>query len=170
MNSHAADSDRLTIWVREHGAALFGFLLRSVGDRALAEDLAQETFARAWQHRARYHEAGQQRAYLMRIAAHLVRDHYRRPQVVRLFDSDAAEPPAMDDSPPAQFEQAELEAELREALDGLTPAQRQTLLLRYYGKMTFEQIAEALGAPLGTVLSHARRGLASLRKLLVSEV
>jgi RNA polymerase sigma-70 factor (ECF subfamily) len=167
MNRKPDDADRLSRWVREHGQPLFGFLLRSVGNWALAEDLTQEVFARAWRHREAYQEIGQERAYLLRIAARLVRDHYRRPALATLVqDPEGAEPLTAESAPSAMLEQAETEKELNEALDRLSPAQRQTLLLRYYGEMSFEEIAQVMQIPLSTALSHARRGLSGLRKML----
>jgi RNA polymerase sigma factor (sigma-70 family) len=56
------------------------------------------------------------------------------------------------------------------ALDRLSPAQRRVLLLRYYGQMSFAEIADVVGCPLSTALSHCRRGLLALRKLMVGNV
>ncbi len=63
----------------------------------------------------------------------------------------------------------ESEAALRVALESLSDAQRRTLLLRYYGNLSFDEIASEMACPLGTVLSHCRRALATLRRLLVEE-
>jgi RNA polymerase sigma-70 factor, ECF subfamily len=49
----------------------------------------------------------------------------------------------------------------------LSPLQQRVLLLRYYGQLGFAEIAEIIGCPLNTTLSHCRRGLESLRKLLI---
>jgi RNA polymerase sigma factor (sigma-70 family) len=60
----------------------------------------------------------------------------------------------------------EIREQLSAALGELSEPQRRVLLLRFYGDLTFEEIAEALDCPLGTALSHCRRGLLALRKLL----
>jgi len=52
-------------------------------------------------------------------------------------------------------------------LASLSPPQRRALLLRYYGDLSFAEIAAIMGCPLGTALSHCRRGLLKLRELLV---
>ena len=57
-------------------------------------------------------------------------------------------------------------SEIRLALDRLPAAQRRVLLLRYYGEMTFQEIADQLDCPLNTALSHARRGLSKLKEYL----
>ena len=62
--------------------------------------------------------------------------------------------------------QAEAERHLAQALTTLSPAQRRVLLLRYYGHLSFEEIADILGCPLNTALSHCHRGLTALRKVL----
>ena len=59
---------------------------------------------------------------------------------------------------------------LHAALDRLAPMQQQVLLLRYYGQMDFQEIADTLQTPLNTALSHCRRGLETLRRLLVETV
>ena len=58
---------------------------------------------------------------------------------------------------------------LAAALEALSEPQRRTLLLRYYGNLEFNEIAEQLGSPLNTVLSHNRRGLLALRQLLAEK-
>ncbi len=59
---------------------------------------------------------------------------------------------------------------LTAALDRLSPAQRRVLLLRYFGQLSFADIATTTGLPLSTTLSHCRRGLETLRKLLVEKI
>ena len=172
MSGLPNDADRLTQAVREHGQAVFGFLVRSVRNHALADDLTQDVFYRAWRKRESYQETGQQRAYLLQIAARLVRDHYRRKPMLGLVDADGVAVELVDTSQPtpiAKVAQSETERELNEALSALTPPQRQALLLRYYGNHSFEEIAQTMCMPLSTALSHARRGLLALRKLLVEE-
>ena len=63
----AADSERIAVWVREHGAAVRGYLRAILGRDDAVDDLFQEVFARAWQGRLRYEERGHARAYLLQI-------------------------------------------------------------------------------------------------------
>jgi RNA polymerase sigma-70 factor, ECF subfamily len=76
------------------------------------------------------------------------------------------EPASSCELPPESFEKHEGQEELTRALDGVTSVQKRVLLLRYFGDLSFEEIAETVGCPLGTALSHCRRGLLTLRKLL----
>ena len=65
--------------------------------------------------------------------------------------------------------QSEAAQRLNAALAQVTPIQQRVLLLRYYGQLTFEQIAEALSCPLNTALSHCRRGLEMMRRQLAED-
>jgi RNA polymerase sigma-70 factor (ECF subfamily) len=164
-------SDRLARWVRDHAAAVRGYLIGVVRRPDLADDLLQETFQRAWQARDRYEDRGTDRAFLLRIADRLAIDHCRRSH--REINVDEAtwqkvEPAADNQSPLDELRTSESNQDVAAALDRLTVNQRRVLLLRYFSDMPFEQIAVELECPLGTALSHCRRGLQALRKLLTT--
>lgn len=166
------EHERLTVWVRLHGAAVLGFLTGMVRERALAEDLIQEVFCRAWQARGRYCDTGRERAYLLRIADRLACDHVRRRKREEPLNANGehlVERAGREGPPWQRMVQAENERLLTAALDALSEPQRRTLLLRYYGDLEFSEIAEQLGIPLNTVLSHNRRGLSALRQMLVEK-
>ena len=166
------DAQRLTQWVADHSAAVYGFLLGATGDRAAAEDLLQEVFFRAWSARQAYCERGQARAYLLTIAHRLAADRVRRGRRrERQIDPGQWQlvEPADSRTPAEELTRTENESRLLAALAELSPPQRCAILLRYYGQLSFEQIAATMQAPLGTVLSHCRRGLDALRRLLVTE-
>jgi len=167
------DEQLFADWVCEHGKAVRGFLLAMVRRPDVADDLSQEVFCRAWQARSRYREQGTARAYLLRIADRLVCDHGRsRKWQINLDEDgwgrhDPSDPAA---GPLAALVLVEETSQLAAALDRLSPAQRRVLLLRYYGQLSFADIAAMTGLPLGTALSHCRRGLETLRKILVEKV
>jgi RNA polymerase sigma-70 factor (ECF subfamily) len=164
-----SSDDRIARWVREHGRAVRGYLLAMVRRPDVADDLMQMVFERAWRARDRYRDEGHERAYLLRIADRLVVDRSRRLGLELNVDEAVwreVEPAADLEAPPEQLARLETSQQLSAALDRLTPAQKRVLLLRFFGDMTFEEIAAALGCPLGTALSHCRRGLIALRRLL----
>jgi len=166
------DQQRFAAWVCDHGSAVRGFLLGMVRDAGRADELTQEVFCRAWQARQRYQETGAARGYLMRIADRLACDTARgRQPVVHLDDSGwrQVEPASRDAGPEAMAMRAEQAALLAAALDALSDVQRRVVLLRYFGQMSFAEIAAALAAPLNTVLSHCHRGLQTLRTILSSD-
>jgi RNA polymerase sigma factor (sigma-70 family) len=78
------------------------------------------------------------------------------------------EPAAQTVLPLDQIAAGETSDELSAALGQLTQSQRRVLLLRYFSDLTFEEIAGTLGCPLSTALSHCRRGLAAMRKLMTT--
>ena len=159
----------LSQWLCDHGSAVRGYLLAMVRRPDVADDLLQEVFRRAWQARGRYEETGAARAYLLKIADRLVCDMGRRNKPVVNLDSSGwehASPEARQSTPDARIQREESKHQLEEALEELSPAQRRVLLLRYYSDMSFAEIADALDCPLNTALSHCRRGLQAVRKVL----
>lgn len=165
-----SDANRLTEWVRDYGRAVYGYLFALTRRSDLAEDLTQDVFRRAWQARGQYCEQGSPKAYLLRIADRLVIDFSRRKRLEIHLDEDgwrAHQPPAIGSAPEDGLALAESIRRLHANMDSLSPPQRRVLLMRYFGDLDFESIADQLEAPLGTVLSHCHRGLAKLRKLMV---
>ena len=167
------DETRLADWCREHGPAVRGYLRAITGRTDTAGDLTQEVFCRAWQARRAYREQGHARAYLLRIADRVACDHGRkkRPEV-NLDGGDwrQVEPAGTEHEPDDAVAQAQAGRRLATAMGRLSDAQRRVLLLRYYGQLSFAEIAETMNCPLNTALSHCRRGLLALRGLLVENV
>jgi RNA polymerase sigma-70 factor (ECF subfamily) len=132
----------------------------------------QDVFVRAWESRGRYAELGKPRAYLLRIADRLAMDRARRSgreRAVGIEHWQNIEPATAEQEPLPALLSEENRRQVAEALGALSEAQRRTLLLRYYGELEFSEIAELLDCPTNTVLSHARRGLLALRRLLVEK-
>ena len=114
-------------------------------------------------------ETGSARGYLLKIADRLACDQGRRKKPVVNLDSTGWEqvsPQARQSTPEMRLEREEAKQQLEQALQELTEMQRRVLLLRYYSEMSFAEIAEALECPLNTALSHCRRGLQAVRKVL----
>ena len=166
---NSGDAERLAAWVREHGRAVRGYLLALLRRPDVADDLAQEVFYRAWRGRERYQEQGHARAYLLRIADRVACDRISRqkPQT-NLGDEvwDVPEPADGRDDPAARALGVEAIQRLDAAMAALTPTRKRVLLLRYYGQLSFQEIADEIGCPLSTALSHCHRGLALLRQQL----
>jgi len=164
--------------LRRHRAPLFTFLLRMLGDRERAEDLAQETFlrivkgAQAWEHRARF------QTWLFTIARNLCVDQSRRDRFRRADSLDAQGPddePAMVDSVPGReidpsrgAESARLRPVLQRALLSLPAEQREVFILREQAGVPFREIAEIQGVNENTVKSRMRYALEGLRKALAA--
>ncbi len=158
---------RFTEWVKEHGPAVRAYTWAALRDGHEADDLVQELFRRCWEQWDRYQEMGSPRAYLIRIADRLVVDRLRSFQrQTPLPEDDLPGLGQWRDDPANRCEQDEACSAVRQALDQLTALQRRVLLLRYFGQMSFAEIAAHMDLPLNTVLSHCHRGLKNLRKLL----
>lgn len=134
-------------------------------DLAEAEDVAQETFLKAWLALPRYQESlGSLRAWLCRIAINTARDAHRRERPVQELDEQIM------DSQSNPSEQAEISARssaVRRALDQLPAASRAALVLREYEGLAYAEIAAALGIPIGTVMSRLSFARSRLRELLI---
>ena len=131
---------------------------RVLGDRAEAEDVAQEALARAYLAWRRI--AGYADAWVARVATNLAIDRWRRR--VRAVPA----PPAEGSHDPQLAERVDL---LR-ALRALPRRQREVVALRYLADQSEESVARALGCSVGTVKTHASRGLAALRDRLGTPV
>ncbi len=148
----------------EHAPALRNFLGARCRDADLTADLMQELAARLVTAAPRLDPSsnGRLRGYLFRIAASVWHDHLRRELVRRrgahvLLEDDRTTPPA--DAP---LLERELRTAVRRAVDGLPRAQRDVVRLRHERGLTFQQIADRLRRPLGTVLTQMRAALARI--------
>lgn len=168
--------------VAVYSPRLYGYLLRLVGRPDDAEELLQEVFLRLVRSMATYRHDGQLTAYLFRIATNVVRDRYRRRQVRphQVSESESAgdddesgglsDQVAGDEPEPGQSMRERERAEaLNAALARLPEEQRQVILLRHFSEMPFNEIADLLGCPVGTVLARAHRGLKRLREMMDDE-
>jgi RNA polymerase sigma-70 factor (ECF subfamily) len=152
-------------WLDRHGPALVLFARAWVPSRADAEDVIQEAFVRFW--RAR-HRADDPTAYLFacvkRCALNWVRARGRRDR--REAAAARPESESLFDGP---VEQAERRAAVAAALDALPAAQREVLVMKIWGGLTFPQVAAVLGIPPDTAASRFRYALSKLRELLTEE-
>ena len=158
--------DRL---VRGHFGSVYALLARMVGNHEDAEDLAQETFVRAYQSLAFYREEGTFEAWLARIALHLARDHHRRRGRSPLRGADEAtelQPERTSAEPGRELSRKELVLRIGEAVASLPHALRAALVLRVLEGRDYLDVAAATGLQPGTVRTQvmkARRIL--LRRL-----
>jgi RNA polymerase sigma-70 factor (ECF subfamily) len=164
--------------VDRYSSRLYSFLYRFTGRPHDAEDLVQEVFVRVVRMIEHYRHDGRFEAWLFRIARNLARDRAR--QVGRTPDTSplggvheellAAGGPRQTPgpSPPEALEAAEGVDRLQEGLARLNAEEREVIMLRHYSNMSFSEVAELLGTPLGTALARAHRGLAKLRRWMES--
>ncbi|HSW45588.1 MAG TPA: RNA polymerase sigma factor [Phycisphaerae bacterium] len=166
--------------VDAYSPRLYGYFYRLTGVRHDAEDLLQEVFVRLVRTIGDYKHDGRFDAWLFRMATNLVRDRVRRVRASRGAGLAAAtggdgssawlqrpDPTASD--PSEAVHRAEQVDRLQRAIARLSEAEREVILLRHFSQLSFRQIADAMGTPLGTALARAYRGLARLRELMNHE-
>jgi RNA polymerase sigma-70 factor (ECF subfamily) len=151
-----------------HASALHRYLRRRVGSD-VADELASETFERAFEHRQRFNGSGPDaRPWLFGIAQNLLRHHYRSEQQrLRLyadtgFDSISGRLES-DRAPETDVVHG---SDIAMALAELSPGERDVLLLVAWADLTYEDVAQALRIPVGTVRSRLNRARSRIRRVL----
>ena len=155
------DRQAFTELVCRHHDSIVSLTYRMCGDIRLAEDAAQEAFVRVWQNLNSYKPQHAFRSWLYRIAANAALDSLRRErpttdlESLSLSDSSAT---------PEQFaEENQRSAHVRQAIAQLSPPLRVVLILREYQELTYQEIADALDIPVGTVMSRLNSARVQLR-------
>jgi len=134
---------------------IYGFVRRRVGDAARAEDITQDIFLALVQRRNGYEVRSSFRTYLYRIAMNRVASEHRRDN-----PAQKTEPEPAASGNPAVVHQ------VREALGQLDPEQREVVMLREYQGLSYQEIAQVLNVPVGTVRSRLFRAKLALKEML----
>jgi RNA polymerase sigma-70 factor (ECF subfamily) len=153
-----------TLFVR-HRVALYRWLLRLVGDEALAEDLLSNVFLDVWRHAAKFEVRSSVSTWLLAIARHKAMSALRRRTNDPLDDEIMAEIPDNADSAEVILQKQDDIAVLRQCLTQLSPAHREIIDLVYYHEKSIAEVAEIIGAPQNTVktrMFYARKRVTEL--------
>jgi RNA polymerase sigma factor (sigma-70 family) len=164
------DEGALEALYDRYGRAAYSLARRILTDEALAQDVVQEVFLSLWRDVRRFDAGrGTVATYLLSMTHHRAVDVVRREENLRRWrTSDEAlefEPDPrvrVED----EVEAAERRAEVRAALAVLPPAQREALLLAYFGGYTQREVAALVGVPLGTVKTRMAAGMRRLKAAL----
>jgi RNA polymerase sigma-70 factor (ECF subfamily) len=162
--------------IRRYERPVFALLFRMVRDRELAEDLAQETFVKALNAIDSYRPEFKFSSWIFKIANNAAIDHLRRRELdtLSLDGSPHAETPeamqatalqigARQETPLDTVEAKELGTAIEAAIGSLRPEYRSCILLRHVEGRAYEEIAEILNLPLGTVKTYIHRARNELR-------
>ena len=164
------DQSALTTLYDSTSRLVFGLILRVVNDRSVAEEVLLDVYTQVWRQAATYNsQRGAPLAWLMTIARTRGIDRLRsgrlEHQSRESFDA-VADLTARTASPEADTVTAERRQLVRQALDDLSPEQREVIELAYFGGLSHSEIALKLGQPLGTVKTRTRLGMMKLRDML----
>ncbi len=166
------DMEALGALVKRHQASVFGYLLRLTGRREAAEDILQDVFLKFARGSGSYGERDKFRAWLFTVARNAAMDHFRRERVrgSTPLEGEDGRPGVIDcvaspePGPEAAAAGGELGGRIAAALDRLSPEQRDVFYLRHYSGLSFREVADMLGVPIGTALARMSRAAACLRK------
>jgi RNA polymerase sigma-70 factor (ECF subfamily) len=153
-----------------HSGAAFSLAYRMVGRGNVAEDVVQEAFLSIWRSGARYERTrGSVRTWVLGIVHHRAIDQLRRASVHdkrRASDEGLEERLESGERTDAEVARRDEAASIRSAMTTLPADQSHVIELAYFGGFTHTEIAEILGAPVGTVKGRMRLGLEKLRNQL----
>jgi RNA polymerase sigma-70 factor (ECF subfamily) len=170
MKSQHGDRNAFGELVRHYYPHVINVVYRMCGDATLAEDAAQEAFLRAWLHIASFRPGEPLRNWLYRIAVNVALD------VLRRRDEEPAEEemlqmiPEQSLGPESALIEKERLALLQQAIRSLPEAARGALVLREYGELSYQEIADVLDIPIGTVMSRLNYARDRLREMLKGQM
>jgi len=166
--------------VRRHGAAVLGYLIKMTHNQDHAEDLFQETFQKVHEHAGTF-KGEALRPWIFKIATHTAIGRWRKEKKYAAVSLNACPDghncPALEQTlssiepePSEHLQLEEQRQQVRAALNQLPTQQRAALILSYYHKLTYQQIAESLDCSVGSVKTHIFRALKKMAALLPNPV
>ena len=149
--------------VRQNWRKVFNVAYKFVGKHDEAEDLTQDIFLKIFKALKSFDRRANFQTWIISISRNLCIDHYRsvrkeRQTIARDVDSNDLQPATSDRGPYAQAEHQDLRAQLRQALETLPITLRTAVVLRDLQELSYQEIADRLGLPEGTVKSRINRG------------
>lgn len=165
--------------IRRYERPVFSLVFRMVRDRALAEDLSQETFIKVLNNIDKYVPEFKFSSWLFKIANNLAIDHLRRRRIQTVsmdgspdattasqIEATSFELASHGESALDELEAKELGSAIERAIAALRPEYRSCIMLRHVEGRSYEEIAATLDLPLGTVKTYIHRARHELRKAL----
>jgi RNA polymerase sigma-70 factor (ECF subfamily) len=149
--------------VRQNWRKVFNVAYKFVGKHDEAEDLTQDIFLKIFKALKTFDRRANFQTWIISISRNLCIDHYRsvrkeRQTIARDVDSSELQPATSDRGPYAQAEHQDLRTQLRQALETLPVTLRTAVVLRDLQELSYQEIADRLGLPEGTVKSRINRG------------
>ena len=167
----------IEVLINRHKNRVYTYIILIVKNHQLAEDIFQDTFIKVIKslRRGKYQEKGIFISWVIRIAHNLIIDHFRKARHLKTYSNDDNE---VDIFNSKKFSEDNIEDEMihdqiskdvRKLVDELPPDQREVILLRHYGGLSFKEIAEQTNVSINTALGRMRYALINLRKLIAEK-
>jgi len=168
------DSRSFEVLLERYRNRLFSYIYYTVKNRHQAEDIFQETCMKAITSMldGRYSESGRFLPWITRIAHNLIIDYFRQEKLLKVYPTDNFSAPVLNS--PRYSEQTieddlvrdQIYADVRSLIDYLPDEQKEVILLRHYGDLSFKEIADYTGVSINTALGRMRYALINLRRLI----
>jgi RNA polymerase sigma-70 factor (ECF subfamily) len=161
-----SDEDAMAAFYREHGKVVLAQVLLVTGERALAEEIVQDTMLAVWRGAASFRGESSVRSWVIAIARRQTRDRLRGQRLRVVDDAFLADQPGSDPGPEVMaLDRAEL-AEVKGAIQGLASAHRELLGLVFGSGLSLPEVADVLEVPVGTVKSRLSAARSALNRIL----
>lgn len=168
------DNNSFEVLLHRHKNKIFSYIVMMVRKTQLAEDIYQDTLLKVIKslQEGKYHDNGKFISWVMRIAHNLIIDHYRKEKQLPTVSNDNYDYPILnsknlsDKNIEDSLVYEQICTDARNLLDYLPAEQREVVIMRLYGELSFKEIAEQTNVSLNTALGRMRYALLNLRKLI----
>ena len=168
------DKSAIEILINRHKNRVFTYIILIVRNQQLAEDIFQDTFIKVIKslEEGKYRDSGKFVSWVIRIAHNLTIDHFRKEKQINTFSNEDYESDIFNSKKLSDgtiediLVEKQIVKEVRLLIEELPEDQKQVILLRHYGGMSFKEIAEQTDVSINTALGRMRYALINLRKLI----
>jgi RNA polymerase sigma factor (sigma-70 family) len=168
------DHSAIEVLINKHRSKVYTYILLTIKNQQLAEDLFQETFIKVIQslRGGKYKDNGKFLSWVIRIAHNLIIDHFRKEKQMNTVSNDDTEVDLFnskklsDSNIEELIINSQIKSEIRVLINELPDDQREVVLLRHYGGLSFKEIADQTDVSINTALGRMRYALINLRKLI----
>jgi len=171
------DQDSIEVLITRHKNRVYTYILLIVKDQQLAEDIFQDTFIKVINSlkRGKYQEKGIFVSWVVRIAHNLIIDYFRKSKHLKTYSSEDGEMDVFntkklaDDTVEDIMITDQIASDVRKLVELLPEEQKEVIMLRHYGGLSFKEIADQTGVSINTALGRMRYALINLRKIIESK-
>jgi RNA polymerase sigma-70 factor (ECF subfamily) len=168
------DHSAIEVLINRHRSKVYTYIILTIKNQQLAEDLFQETFIKVIQslRAGKYKDNGKFLSWVIRIAHNLIIDHFRKVKQMNAISNDDSEVDLFnskklsDSNIEELIIDSQIKSEIRILINELPDDQREVVLLRHYGGLSFKEIADQTDVSINTALGRMRYALINLRKLI----